>query len=104
MRRSLVVAILLASIISCAGCTSFWYQEGKTFDECARARQQCISEMKKCSDKNINLGVYDIRFEENCMRQRGYRLVKEKKLPLRVRRQGPGSSRGTHGVAGLLEH
>ncbi len=103
MRRSLVVALLLAPIISCAGCTSFWYQEGKTFNECARDLQECVTEMKTYSDRSINLGVYDIRFEKDCMKRRGYKLVKERKLPLRTRRQGPSSSAGTYGVAGLLE-
>ncbi len=99
-----MVALLLVPIISLTGCTSYWYQEGKTFNECAHDLQQCVSEMKKYSDKSINLGVYDIRFEKDCMKRRGYRLVKERKLPLKVRRQGAGSSAGTYGVAGLLEH
>ena len=103
MRKFLVVASLFVLICICAGCTSFWYQEGKTFEECRRDLQQCVAEMNKYSDKDTNLGVYDLRFERDCMKQRGYRLVKERNLPLRVRRQGPGSFTGTYGVAGLLE-
>ena len=86
-----------------AGCTSYWYQEGKTYEECKRDLQQCVVEMTKYSDKDINLGVYDLRFERNCMKQKGYRLVKERKLPMRVRRQGPGSLAGTYGIAGTLD-
>jgi hypothetical protein len=38
------------------------------------------------------------------MEEKGYRLVKERDLPLRVRRQGPASSEeGYNGIAGLLE-
>jgi hypothetical protein len=38
------------------------------------------------------------------MEQRGYRLVKERDLPLRVCRQDPEPSiEGHHGVAGILE-
>ncbi len=103
MKKFLVIIPLLVLIAFSTGCTSYWYQEGKTYEECKRDLQQCVSEMNKYSDKGTNLGVYDLRFEKDCMKQRGYRLVKERKLPLRVRRQGPGSFRGTYGVAGLLE-
>jgi len=102
MKKFLAIVSLLVLIAFSTGCTSYWYQEGETYEECKRDLQQCVSEMNKYSDKGISLGVYDVRFEKDCMKQRGYRLVKEKKLPLRVRRQGPGSG-GTYGVAGLLE-
>ena len=98
-------SITLLTLMCCfAGCTSFWYQEGKTFEECRRDLRECRSEMQKYSDKSYNLGAYDLKFEKDCMEQRGYRLVKERDLPLRVRRQGPESSiEGHHGVAGILE-
>ncbi len=99
------LSITLLSLMCCfAGCTSYWYQEGKTFEECRRDVSECRSEMRKYSDKDINLGVYDLKFEKSCMEAKGYRLVKERDLPLRVRRQGPASSEeGYNGVAGLLE-
>ena len=103
MKKFLMIVPLLVLIASLTGCTSYWYQEGKTYEECQRDLQQCVAEMKKYSDKGTNLGVYDLRFEKDCMKQRGYRLVKERKLPLRVRRQGPDSFVGTYGVAGLFE-
>ena len=103
MRKSLVVVPLLVLIVLLTGCTKYWYQEGKTYEECRRDLQQCAAEMNKYSDKDLNLGVYDISFERNCMEQRGYRLVKERSLPLRVRRQGSSSSAGKYGVAGPLE-
>lgn len=103
MRKSLLAVPLLVLIAFLAGCTSYWYQDGKTYEECKGDLQQCVAEMNKLSDKDLNLGVYDIRFERDCMKQKGYRLVKERNLPLRVRRQGPGSLPGTYGVAGPLE-
>ena len=103
MKKFLLVAPLLVLISISAGCTSFWYQEGKAYEECRRDLQQCVAEMTKYSNKDMNLGVYDIRFERDCMKQKGYRLVKERKLPLKVRRQGPESFVGTYGVAGMLE-
>ena len=103
MKKFLLVAPLLVLISISAGCKSFWYQEGKAYEECRRDLQQCVAEMTKYSDKDMNLGVYDVRFERSCMKQKGYRLVKERKLPLKVRRQGPESFVGTYGVAGMLE-
>ena len=100
-----ILSITLLTLMCCfAGCTSYWYQEGKTFEECRRDVSECRSEMQKYSDKSMNLGVYDLKFEKSCMEEKGYRLVKERDLPLRVRRQGPASSEeGYNGVAGLLE-
>jgi hypothetical protein len=50
------------------------------------------------------VGVYELKFEKSCMEAKGYGLVKERDLPLKVRRQGPASSEvGHNGVAGLLE-
>ncbi|MCP4260878.1 MAG: hypothetical protein GY774_25720 [Planctomycetes bacterium] len=102
--KKILSIILLTSMCCFAGCTSYWYQEGKTYEECSRDLRECRSEMQKYSDKGYNLGVYDLKFEKECMGQKGYRLVKERDLPLRVRRQGPASSEeGYHGVAGILE-
>jgi hypothetical protein len=103
MKKFLLVVPLLVLIVFLTGCTKYWYQEGKTYGECRRDLQQCAAEMSKFSDKDLNLGVYDISYERNCMKQRGYRLVKERSLPLRVRRQGPDSFAGTYGVAGPLD-
>ena len=103
MKKSLLVVSLLVLLASLTGCTKFWYQEGKTYQACQRDLQQCAAEMHKYSNKDINLGVYDISFERDCMEQRGYRLVKERSLPLRVRRQGPGTLAGTYGVAGSCQ-
>ena len=103
MKKSLLVVSLLVLLASLTGCTKFWYQEAKTYGECERDLQQCVAEMHRYSNKDINLGVYDVSFERSCMEQKGYRLVKERSLPLRVRRQGPGTLAGTYGVAGHLE-
>ena len=103
MRKSLLVVPLLVLIVFLTGCTKFWYQEGKTYEQCRRDLQQCAADMNKYSNKDLNLGVYDISFERNCMEQGGYRLVKERSLPMRVRRQGPRAFPGTYGVAGTLE-
>jgi hypothetical protein len=45
------------------------------------------------------------RFVNECMEQRGYRLVTENELSMRIRRQAPESTpaRIIHGIAGSLE-
>ena len=99
-----ILSITLLALMCCfAGCTSYWYQEGKTFKECGRDLSECRSEMQKYSDKSMNLGIYDLKYEEACMKQKGYRLVKERDLPLRVRREGLDSIGGHYGIAGILE-
>jgi hypothetical protein len=35
------------------------------------------------------MGNYEFEFMEDCMVQKGYRPVKESKLPLRVKREDP---------------
>jgi len=77
-----ILSITLLSLMCCfADCKSFWYQEGKTFEECKRDLQECHSEMRKYSDTSLNLGVYDMKFEKECMEAKGYRLLKERNLP-----------------------
>ena len=62
MKKSLLVVPLLVLLASLAGCTKYWYQEGKIYEECKRDLQQCVAEMSKYSDKDINLGVYLLVF------------------------------------------
>ncbi|MHC4557126.1 MAG: hypothetical protein ACYTFW_08020 [Planctomycetota bacterium] len=104
MMKVLIVTAL-ALICFLTGCTKYWYQEGKTFGECGQELRECRYEMQKYrDDAQYSLGVYDLRFEKDCMESRGYRLVKERGLPYRVRRQGPNTSRGEkYGTAGTLE-
>ncbi|MFC1636502.1 hypothetical protein ACFL5Z_16855 [Planctomycetota bacterium] len=70
----------------------YYYQEGKTFQECARDRVDCLSELKKRMSASETPGSYEYKFMEECMKRKGYRLVTENKLPLDVKRQDPDSS------------
>jgi hypothetical protein len=79
-----VMACVLISLSFCAGCAKYWYQEGKTFAETKQDRQECFEELKKYSSNWRDMGDYEFKFMEDCMMQRGYRLVAENKLPLRV--------------------
>lgn len=98
--------ILVAGLILCgmSGCARYWYQEGKTFEQCKRDREVCRQELLKHSDLT-KVGTYEIKFIEECMQQRGYRLVKESELLMHVRREAPETSfhYRAKGVAGRLE-
>ncbi len=107
MRTYVVLGVLGLGLLLAAGCgEKYWYQEGKTFDECKADRAACRAELRKRTDRQ-RFGKYERRFMEDCMQQRGYLLVPEKELPLDVKRQGsdiPSEvswARG-YGVAGTL--
>ncbi len=107
MRTYIVLSVLGFGLLLTAGCgQKYWYQEGKTFDECKADRAACRAELRKRADRD-RMGDYERRFMENCMEQRGYRLVKEKDLPLDVKREDADipsevpMARG-YGVAGNL--
>lgn len=101
--------LLLLLICLSAGCGKYWYQEGKTFEECKRDRQECVNELQKYADSDAPPlafgGDYEHKFVKECMEQKGYRLVTEGKLPLRVKRQDPESDyrQVIHGIAGTVE-
>jgi len=87
------VALLLACLICLsAGCAKYYYQEGKTFEECAKDRVDCLSELKKRMSASETPGSYEYKFIEECMKSKGYRLVTENKLPLDAKRLDPDSS------------
>ena len=88
------VALLLACLICLsAGCAKYYYQEGKTFEECAKDRMDCLDDLKQRLDTvSQRPGDYEYKFIEDCMKRKGYRLVTENKLPLDVKRQDPDTS------------
>jgi hypothetical protein len=105
MKRFLVIAALVAfGSCSLAGCTTYWYQEGKTFDECKQARLECYEEMKEYSDNWEEPSTYEFKYMKDCMIRRGYRLVTARKLHVTVKREDPDLTVPWHasGVAGFL--
>ncbi|MHC4573400.1 MAG: hypothetical protein ACYS76_04600 [Planctomycetota bacterium] len=106
MNRNLGIATLTAVLLCLiAGCAKYWYQEGKTFDQCKRDRFECFEEMKKYSPHQQEMGKYEYKFMKNCMVRRGYRLVTARKLHVRVKREDPNLAVPwqVNGVAGFLE-
>jgi hypothetical protein len=108
--KSSAVIFLLGLICFFTGCAKYYYQEGKTFNECANARKDCDAELqKRLADQSHSTSGYEHKFMEDCMAQKGYRLVTEDKLPLDVKRQDPDSSLEgflygyRRGIAGALD-
>ncbi|MHC4165620.1 MAG: hypothetical protein ACYSWQ_01540 [Planctomycetota bacterium] len=106
--KNFAVLLLMGLICLSAGCEKYYYQEGKSFNECAKDRVDCFSELKKRADWKM-AGSYEHDFMEECMKRKGYRLVKEKELPLDVKRQDPASTLygqlygARRGIAGTLD-
>ena len=98
-----IASLILVSFF--AGCATYWYQEGKSFDECKQDRAECGDELLKRSDFRGLTVDYEVKFMENCMGRRGYRLATSEDLPLDIRREEPDTSLHwrTHGAAGTLE-
>lgn len=107
-KHMVLLPICLVCLIT--GCAKYYYQEKKTFNQCAWDREDCLFELKKrVASQSEAVGSYKYKFLENCMFNRGYRLVTEDELPLDVKRQDPDSGlRGylyghRRGIAGALD-
>lgn len=84
--RFLRVGVIFLTLLA-AGCgQKYWYQDGKTFDECMTDRAVCRAELLRRTDL-YRIGDYERQFMEDCMQRRGYRLVPEKELPLSAKRE-----------------
>ncbi len=87
MTRLLFIIPLLIFLSVLAGCT-YWYQQGKTFDQCEQDLDQCYCELKNYADMD-DIGQHEDDFMKDCMKQKGYELVGEDKLPPKVKRRDP---------------
>lgn len=95
-----IPGVLLLAFLIClsAGCKKYFYQEGKTFDECKEDGAECVAEMRKrVADQSKSSSDYRYKYVEDCMKRKGYKLVTEGKLPLNVKRLDPDE-----GAAGFL--
>lgn len=100
----MIFVLLSVMVFLPTGCAKYWYQEGKTFEECRQARQDCFDELKKRTSFTSATVDYEIKFMNQCMQEKGYREVSAKELPLDARRQEPETSLHwrTRGIAGSL--
>ena len=103
MNRYVPVVMSLMLCVAMNGCATYWYQEGKSFGECQQAQEACREELLKRSSLS-QFGSYEIEFMRNCMEEKGYRKVRQRELPMGVRRQAPETSLHYRaiGVAGEL--
>lgn len=104
MQKLLLLVCLSVLFFVPAGCAKYWYQEGKSFDECQRARAECFDALKQRTDFSSPTVEYEMKYMNECMQEKGYREVSAKELPLEVRRQEPDTSLHwrTRGIAGTL--
>lgn len=106
--KSLTVLLSLSLIVLFAGCGRYYYQEGKTYNECQRDWAGCVENLKQ-QKKVLDWGAYEYKFVEDCMKRKGYKLVGERALPLDAKRRDPDRStigllRGRRqGVAGAVQ-
>ena len=103
--QRLIIIFLLAILFACTGCSTYWYHEGKGFEECKNARDECFAELQKRSDLSNLTVEYEIKFMNDCMTKKGYREVPQDELPLDAKRQEPESSFHwrARGLAGTLK-
>lgn len=108
MRKPWRFHVIAVGLCLAAGCQpQYWYQEGRTFNESKADHRDCRAELVKRTDRH-HMSDYERRFMEDCMQQRGYRLVPEDDLPLDVRREEPNAVSAVpwnrfYGVAGSLD-
>lgn len=107
-RYATVAALAVVCFVS--GCAHYYYQEGKTLEECRQDAQACYADFKKYQavENEEALGRFNIDYDyerdflNTCMKDKGYSIVAENKLPLKVKRVDPDRwSKKHHGLAGL---
>ena len=97
--------ITILFILLTSGCSKYWYQEGKTFNDCKQDRAKCFADLRKRSDFKNPTMEYEIKFMSDCMWKKGYRAVSQKELPLDAKRQEPETTLHwrARGIAGSLK-
>ena len=105
MHKILFIVVLSIGFVSLSGCAKYWYQEGKSFEECKYARDACFQELTRRTDFTSPTVDYEMKYMNECMQAKGYREVSAKELPLKVRREEPETSLHwrTRGIAGTVE-
>jgi len=103
MKQIILFLILAGGLSFSSGC-AYWYQQSKTFDECDQDLEDCYYTLQKYADMT-SITNYEDDFMKDCMKEKGYRLVGEDKLPRRVKRRDPDMNSFwlLAGVAGTLD-
>jgi hypothetical protein len=82
-----LLLIVSGTLFLISGCSQYWYQEGKTFEQCRQAQADCFAELQKRSDLGGPTYEYEYKYMDNCMQEKGYRLVGKKDMPIDVKRE-----------------
>ncbi len=102
--RLVVAGALVLSLCVLSGCAKYWYQEGRSFKQTREDLASCQAEAVRYSDvsRTHGLGAYEGEFVRRCMEERGYHLVRERDLPVRVKRESSPVF-GMSGIAGTID-
>lgn len=104
MKLMLTALLLIGGLLGLSGCAKYWYQEGKSFEQCQKDLAASQAEAFRYSDvaRTDGLGRYESKFVHRSMEQKGYELVSESELPVRVKRESSPVF-GIPGVAGTID-
>lgn len=86
--KQIILFLILSVVLSFSSGCAYWYQQGKTFDECDQDLDSCYKELKMYADMRY-ITYYEDNFMKDCMKEKGYQLVGEDKLPRRIKRRDP---------------
>lgn len=76
-----VSTICLLLIVSVAGCGTYWYQSGKTLEQCCQDSRECIYDANKHAYTYIDASS----LYRQCMNVRGYQQLFKEDLPMGIR-------------------
>lgn len=88
MKKLLIITLVLAGLSTC-GCTKYWYQDCKSYDQALHDYYACTA----CANRRIpyesGFSTHPDSVSAECMRAKGYRDVFEFELPHCAKRVGP---------------
>jgi len=112
MKRRGLILILLGLVCFLPGCGKYYYQEGKSLAECKQDCSRCVAELNKYRDAKAEEDLarfntaydYEGKFLDTCMKDKGYKIASEHKLPLKVKRVKPDPwNLYDRGLAGTID-
>ena len=112
MRRRTLILILLALACFLPGCGKYYYHQAKPLAQCRQDASQCLGELYEYRDANaeedparFNVAYdYEGKFLDTCMKDKGYKITSEHKLPLKVKRENPDPwNLYDRGLAGTID-
>lgn len=104
MKNLVLYFVLMLILCLYSGCTQYWYNKDKTFTECKTDYIECRIGADMAIDNDDCLCNEKIRYEEKCMKAKGYKLISERSLSPSARRRPADEIYGEkYGIAGKLE-